>query len=692
MEERRAHLAYYGFGKQAGNGAPGRRPARYDVLSIALLLKTTLFFSVLLLAIPAHATVRLPRLVGDHMVLQRGQPLPLWGWAAPGEKVSVTFRGKTYAAQTGGPAGKWTLTLPATPAGGPYVLQVQGSNKLTISDVLVGDVWLASGQSNMEWPVRDANNAAAAIAAANYPGIRRIDVPNEAALTPQADFGGQGWQRCSPQTVGEFSAVAYFFARDLHQRDPKVPIGIITAEWGGTPAEAWTSAGALRAQPDFAASVAAVAALQGSIPARQADYAARVQAWQASPAGQDQGWQNRWFDYQFALASWPTMPLPGYWESQAEPLRDFDGIVWLRREFTLTPAEATHAAQLGLARIDDHDSTWVNGVAVGGTHGYYPKRQYAVPAGVLKAGRNVVVVRVVDDGGGGGIWGAGADMFLQTNARRLPLDGSWQYQLAYDPATQPPNPFPGGPQMTPTVLYNGLIAPLVPYALKGVIWYQGETNAPRAAQYRTLFPNLIRDWRARWQQPALPFLFVQIAGYQPNGNQPVESTFAELREAQQLALALPATGMATAIDVGDSTDIHPRNKQEVGRRLALQARRVAYGEAQTVASGPEFEKLTIEGNTLRISFKNPGAGLVLKDATGPYLKGFAVAGADRKFVWAQGEVQGNTVVLRSPVVAAPVAVRYAWGNMPFVNLYNREGLPAPPFRSDDWPGLTTGKK
>lgn len=640
----------------------------------------------------ASATVRLPRLVGDHMVLQRDAPLPLWGWAAPGETVKVTFKGKTYAAKSGGPAGKWTLTLPATSAGGPYLLQVKGSNELVINDVLVGDVWLASGQSNMEWPVRDANNATAEIAAANYPTIRRIDVPNVAALTPQPDFGGAGWQLCSPQTVGEFSAVAYFFARDLQQHRPKVPIGLITAEWGGTPAEAWTSAAALRTQPDFIARIAAVAAMKGTIPGQETAYAARVKAWQASPAGQDQGWRNHWADPQFSSATWPTMPLPGYWEAQVQALRNFDGVVWLRREVTLTAAEAAQPAQLALGRIDDNDSTWVNGMPVGGTRGYYPKRQYAVPANMLKAGRNVITVRVVDNGGGGGIWGAGADMSLTTATRALPLAGAWQYHIAYDPATQPQNPFPGGPQMTPTALYNGLIAPLLPYALKGVIWYQGETNASRAAQYRTLFPNLIRDWRAQWQQPKLPFLFVQIAGYQPNGNQPVESTFAELREAQQLALALPATGMATAIDVGDSSDIHPRNKQEVGRRLALQARRIAYNEAKTVASGPEFDQLTVTGNTVRLTFKNQGTGFVLKDTTGPYLRGFAIAGPDRKFVWAQGELQGNTLILHSPVVPAPVAVRYAWSNMPFVNLYNNEELPAPPFRSDTWPGLTGGKK
>ncbi|RAK69321.1 sialate O-acetylesterase [Hymenobacter edaphi] len=645
-------------------------------------------------SLPAASAVRLARLVGDHMVLQRGQPLPVWGWADAGEAVTVSWRGRTYAATASGPAGRWTVTLPATPAGGPYELTVRGRNQLTVRDVLVGDVWLAAGQSNMEWPVADALNAPAEIAGAVFPRIRRLDVPNEAALTPQTDFGGVGWQPCSPGTVGGFSAVAYFFARELHQRY-QVPIGLITAEWGGTPAESWISAQTLRQLPDFADRVGAVQALTGSIADRQADYEARTQAWQASPAGQDQGLaggQARWADPALDAGSWPPMTLPGYWESQAEALRTFDGTVWLRREVTLTAAEAAQPATLGLARIDDQDSTWVNGVAVGGTRGYLPNRRYAVPAGVLRPGRNVVTVRVVDTGGGGGIWGSAADLFLTTASRTLPLAGPWQYRVPYDAASRPLAPFPGGPSQVPTLLFNGQIYPLVPYALKGVIWYQGESNADRAAQYRALFPALIRDWRARWQRPALPFLFVQLAGYLPPATaEPAESSWAELREAQQLALALPATGMATAIDVGDSTDIHPRDKQTVGRRLALQARRVAYGEAAVVASGPVFERLTISGSTVRLTFSNPGHDLVLRDAGGPYLKGFALAGADRRFVWARGEVQGRSIVLRSPEVPRPVAVRYAWGNLPFLNLYNREGLPAPPFRTDQWPGLTTGR-
>ena len=655
------------------------------------------FFALLLALLagatrPATAALRLPRLITDHLVLQRDQPLPLWGWATPGATVRVQFRQQTYTALAGGPAGRWQLTLPPTPAGGPYELAFSGDSSLTVSDVLVGDVWLAAGQSNMAWPVRDAQNAAAEMAAATYPRIRSFGVEAAPALLPQADVAGGRWQPCSPQTVGGFSAVAYYFARDLYRRY-QVPIGLLTAAWNGTPAEAWTSAPALRQLPDFAAPVAA---LPPNLTAAVADFEARTRAWQRSPAGQDQGLRPgapTWADPAFDATAWPTLQAPGYWEDQFPALHDFDGIVWLRKELTLSAAEAAGPAQLGLARIDDTDSTWVNGVAVGGTHGYYPNRQYAVPVGLLRPGRNVLTVRVVDTGGGGGIWGAAADMYLRTAAGSQPLAGRWQYHPAYDPASQPVNPFPGGPQMAPTTLFNGLIAPLRPFALRGVIWYQGESNVARAAQYRTLFPALIRDWRAQWQRPALPFLFVQIAGYQPSdSSRPVASATAELREAQQLALRLPATGMATALDLGDSLDIHPRNKQAVGARLALAARRLAYADAQVVADGPALATLAVVGRTARLTFRNPGAGLVLKAPGGPLLKGFAIAGADRRFVWATGQLQGNVLVLSSPQVPKPVAVRYGWGNMPFVNLYNRAGLPAPPFRTDTWPGVTEGRK
>lgn len=467
--------------------------------------------------------VRLPALVGDHMVLQRDQPLPIWGWATPGEKIIIDFQRHRYPALT--PAtGKWQLSLPAMPSGGPFAMTIVGQNTLIINDILVGDVWLAAGQSNMELPLRDPNapkpgayplirNAEQELAQANYPQIRQFTVQKSPAVAPQANLEGYRWQVCSPQTAAGFSAVAYFFARDLHQRY-HIPVGVISSPWGGTPAEAWVSRATLRQQPDFRDKIA---------------------------------------------------------------------------ELEKSPASAL------------------------------PEKD---------------------------------------------------------------------PQLTPSVLFNGMIAPLIPYALKGIIWYQGESNVGRAAQYRTLFPALIRDWRQRWGRE-LPFLFVQLANWQPALPQPTDSDWARLREAQTAALALPRTGMAVAIDLGDAVDIHPANKQDVGHRLALVARSVAYGEKKLVATGPVLKNMRLSGSTLSLNFTQVGAGLMLKDASGTPAKadsvrGFAVAGADKRFHWARGELRGNTLVLSCPAVPNPMAVRYDWADNPAGNLYNREGLPAAPFRSDTW--------
>ncbi|HEX8327697.1 MAG TPA: sialate O-acetylesterase [Hymenobacter sp.] len=486
-------------------------------------VKHLLALSLGLTPVAATAAVRVPALVGDHMVLQRDQPLAIWGWAEPGEKITVDFRQQKVSVVT--PAnGRWQATLPATSSGGPFVMTIAGSNTLTINDILVGDVWLASGQSNMELPLRDPNapkpgayplikNAEQEVAQANFPQIRQFTVKKQPAAQPQATMEGYNWRVCTPETAAGFSAVAYFFARDLHQRY-RVPIGIISSPWGGTPAEAWVGGSTLLQQPDFREKVAAL---------------------QATPA--------------------PALP--------------------------------------------EKD-----------------------------------------------------------------------------------------PQNTPSALFNGMIAPLIPYTLKGIIWYQGESNVGRAAQYRTLFPALIQDWRQRWGQQ-LPFLFVQLANWQPAHAQPTDSDWARLREAQTAALALPRTGMAVAIDLGDAADIHPANKQDVGHRLALVARSVAYGDKQVVAKGPALKKMSVQGSAVRLEFEPAGAGLQLRGESGAAAKpggvrGFAVAGADKLFYWAEGKLQGNTLVLNSPQVAAPVAVRYDWADNPNGNLYNREGLPAAPFRTDTW--------
>jgi len=655
--------------------------------SILLLLATAASFATTI----ARANVRLPKLVGDHMVLQRDKPLPIWGWADDTEAVMVTFRGKTYAAAHTGPDGRWSTTLPATPAGGPYELVIKGKNTLTIRDVLVGDVWLASGQSNMEWPLRNANNGPQEVAAAKFPNIRLLDVQNAVSFAPQSEFASTGWHPCSPETVSNFSAVAYFFGRDLYQQY-KVPIGLISSEWGGTVAEAWTSAEALNTLPDFRSRVGAIKAT--NFEQSQQDYTRRVAEWRRTPAAHDQGHPAKgtaWSAADLPTANWLTMPLPGFWE-QRPGFNSFDGVIWFRKEVELTATEAGKPLKLSLGPVDDIDSTWFNGTLVGTTDGYDRARTYTVPAALVKAGRNIVAVRVLDGGGGGGLWGKPEELHLKTATRTLPLAGEWKFDVGIDGRLMPVNPYPSGAQNESTALFNAMIAPLIPYALKGVIWYQGESNASRAYQYQTLFPTLIRDWRARWKQEDLPFLFVQLANYQPDQPQPADYEWAELREAQRRTLSLPNTGMVVATDLGDRDNIHPRNKQDVGHRLALAARHVAYNDQQVTYSGPTFEKMETKDNTLRLTFGNLGGGLVLKAPGGDYLKGFAIAGVDHHFHWAQGHLEGNTLVLSSKEVPQPKDVRYDWSNNPYPNLYNKAGLPASPFRTDEWPGITVSHK
>ncbi len=652
----------------------------------------------LLLAAPfAHATVRLPALVGSHMVLQRERPVPVWGWAAPGEQVRVTFRGKTYAASTPDASGRWQATLPATPAGGPYELTVQGQNTIALTDVLVGDVWLASGQSNMQMPVKDrpggyqpVQQADQEIAAANWPRIRFFTVTQTVAYRPQAEVAGTGWQVCSPATVAQLSAVAYFFGRNVHQQY-KVPVGLLVSSWGGTPAEAWTSADGLQALPVFAPQVADFARRTTNLNDDQRAYEAQQRELLRNARTYDRGYLpggQTWASPAVDARAWPTLPLPGIWES-TPGLANYDGVMWLRKEIDLPADLASQPLTLTLGKIDDADSTFINGVRVGYGNGYDQLRRYPIPAGVLRPGRNVIAVRVVDTGGGGGITGEPKDLLLApaNGTSGLSLAGSWQYQPGFDPQVLPVPPVPGSGQNAPTTLYNGMIAPLQPFALKGVIWYQGESNADRAEQYRTLFPALIADWRQKWQAE-LPFLFVQLASFMPAQPTPTESAWAELREAQALTLQVPGTGMATAIDIGEAADIHPHNKQEVGRRLALAARRVAYGDKKVVANGPTYASMAVAGNAIRLKFNQPGAELAVKN--GPALQGFAVAGADHKFYWATARLDGKEVVVQSPDVPQPVAVRYDWADNPNGNLVNKEGLPAVPFRTDNWPLTTAG--
>ena len=621
-------------------------------------------------------------LFSDDMVLQRGQSDPVWGWTTPGATVRVSVAGKSASAVAGAD-GAWMAKLPMLLTGGPYTLRVDGPQTAILVNVQVGDVWVCSGQSNMEFGIGNTVNADQEVAAANYPKIRLFMVQHNVKLDPQATAPVAPWAICTPQSVKQggwngFSAVGYFFGRDLYENQ-HVPIGLIETNWGGTPAESWVSGPALAKMPDFRAAVA-------QLTTQSSAASSLVQQMSAWYAKNDPGLAGKWSDPATADAAWATMPLPVLFQDAGVPeLSSFNGIIWFRKTVDL-PADAVGKDVTLHFMADDNDTTWVNGTQVGATEGYNVPRAYRIPSGVLKAGPNVITVRVLDTGGKGGIYGDPANLSLEVpGGQTVSLVGPWRYQTGVSLAKA--TPLPRGPvdQNTPTVLYNGMIAPIIPFGIKGAIWYQGETNAGRAFQYRTLLPTMIADWRTRWGEGDFPFYIVQLANWAPGGD-----SWPELREAQWLtAKNVPNAGIATAIDVGDTADIHPKNKQELGRRLALVAEAQAFGE-KVEDSGPLYKAMAADGGAIRLTFDHLGGGLTAK--AGAPLAGFTIAGADRKFVPADARIDGDAVVVSSAQVSAPAAVRYAWAGDPAVSLYNKAGLPALPFRTDDWPGVTAHNK
>ncbi len=622
----------------------------------------------------------------DNMVLQRGQSDPVWGWTTPGATVTVRVAGKGAKAVAGAD-GKWTAKLPPLPVGGPYTLAVTGPQSAALANVLVGDVWLCSGQSNMQFGIGNTKNAAQEIAAADYPQIRLFMAPTILALSPHptmpvsdGDPAESRWHVCTPQTVAlggwnGFSAVGYFFGRDLYQ-NLRVPIGLIESNVGGTPAEAWTSEQALRAKmPDFRPQLAELDADRG----QDSPFPQRLAAWyRQNDPGSASG--LGWADPALDDSGWETMTLPGYFQQAGlADLAGVNGVVWFRRTFDLPAGAAGKDLTLHFL-ADDDDTAWVNGTPVGATDGYNTPRAYAVPAGVLKPTGNVIAVRVLDTGGGGGIWGDPGTLSLGVpGGPDVPLTGPWRVRLgsALTKMTAPPVDIKNDSGF-PSVLYNGMISPLIPYGIKGALWYQGENNAGQAQQYRTLLPTLIGDWRGRWGEGPFPFLIVQLAGWQPGG-----VAWAELREAQWLtAQTVPNAWIATAIDIGDPTNIHPTDKQDVGLRLAQVAREQVYHE-KIESYGPVYRSMTTAGGTVHLSFDHVGGGLTAQGGT---LAGFTISSADMRFVPADARIVGNTVIVSSSAVPQPVAVRYDWDGNPPCTLYSLDGLPAFPFRTDGGAG------
>ena len=634
-------------------------------------------------------------LFSDHAVLQRGKPLTLWGWAKPGTQVTVKLSGVSAAnaesVATADSDGRWQAQLGPFPAcATPCTLSV-GSDVATAEakDLLIGDVWLCSGQSNMEMTVKGCKNAEQEIKSATFPAIRHLTITKAQEFAPVALPKGV-WQVCSPETVAGFTAAGYFFGRELH-RSLQAPIGLVHSSWGGTSAESWTSLEVLAGLPEHVQTATNFTALAAAYREQKKrtgkEYPQLIAAWYeandpgskpaangkialwANPADEETGWTP----VKIPAAAGKMLLLPEHWL----------GTVWLRCRVNLTEADAGKPCQLALGGNDGWETTFVNGRQVGAAeHIQGAPHVYPVPAGVTKASVNLIAIRLLEQNAKAVIGGAGE---YQLRIAGVPTAlGDWTLRTGVDLAQAAPLPV-NIRGIGPSVLSNGMIAPLIPMAFTGVIWYQGETDVGLPFRYDTLLQAMIGDWRSRFGQGDFPFYIVQLANYMEESKYAGDSSWAELRDAQaRVASTVPNCGLAVAIDIGDAKNIHPTNKQEVGRRLALCALAGVYGKKDVVASGPVFHSLAVESSAIRVSFDHLGGGLVTHDAAA--VKGFSIAGADHKWQWAEARIDGDNVVVSSAAVPKPVAVRYGWMHNPGDNLENKVGLPAVPFRSDDWPG------
>jgi len=609
------------------------------------------------------------------MVLQRDQPIAIWGWAAKGEKVRVRFAGESRSASAD-TAGRWSVQFPARGSGGPFTMEVTASNRLAVSDILVGDVWFCSGQSNMVLPMeRVKEKYPEEIAAADVPQVRNFFVPTASDVRGEhPDLPASKWVAASPANVLGFGAASWFFAKQLYQRY-HIPIGIINSSVGGTPIQAWISADGFGDLPGYAAQVAR---LRDTAWLGERLRLASRSGSAATPASADKGLRGavKWYDPGYVPEAWHPFWLPGYWADQG--VKGLNGVVWFRKEIEVPASMAGRPAKLFIGRIIDADEAFVNGVKVGNITYQYPPRRYDVPAGLLKTGKNLLVVRVSNYSGKGGFV-PDKRYELTDGVTHIDIRGDWQYKVGEVFA-----PLHGGgagftAQNEPTGLYNTMVAPAIRYGIKGFLWYQGEANAGHPGDYHSLMVALIDDWRKKWHRDDLPFLYVQLPNFMEVQYSPAESQWAEMREAQLQTLSVPNTAMAVAIDAGEWNDIHPLDKKDVGERLALAAENIAYGDRNIEYSGPLFESASVEGRTIVVHFTHVGGGLMTKGEPGA----FAVAGADGKFVWAKAKIEGNTLVVWSEQVESPKYVRYAWADNPVdANLYNKEGLPASPFRTD----------
>lgn len=640
------------------------------------IMKSLIFFLIFVLFFCSlgHSQIRLPKLISDGMVLQRNKPLKLWGWASANESISLIFNSKTYRV-TANELGKWIIELPPQKAGGAFEMVFKGKNELILKDILFGDVWICSGQSNMELTMeRVRDKYAKEINTANYKQIRQFVIPDKYDFNqPQEDVGSGQWLSAIPQHIFTFSAVAYFFAKDLYEKY-HIPIGLINTALGGSPAEAWISEESLKKFPTYYEEAQKFKNKDLINQIEKADQKTSNQ-WYAQLNTFDEGLKNNWKKSSHNDSDWREMSIPSYWADGE--LGNTNGVVWFRKEINLPPNVVGKYAKLLFGRVVDADSIFINESFVGTTSYQYPPRRYEIPPHILKEGKNTIVIRVVNNSGKGGFI-TDKPYELITDNEILDLKGKWKYKLGAKMGALPSQTFI---RWKPLGLFNAMIAPLLNYSIKGVIWYQGEANTKNPLEYKDLMTTLISDWRTQWQQEQFPFLFVQLANFMESKTIPMESNWAALRQAQLETLVVPNTGMAVTIDLGEWNDIHPLNKEDVGKRLALQAMKWAYQDSKVVYASPTFQSMKIKKGKIILKFANVGSGLIALGSERK-LNQFAVAGKDKKFIWANAEIINNQVVVWNESITNPLYVRYAWADNPQgANLYNKEGLPASPFEN-----------
>lgn len=650
-------------------------------------MKYILWVTSLFIFINVSAQLKIARLFSDHMVLQRNQAVPIWGWANANEKVTVSIASQTLTVKAA-KDGKWKVVINPVQAGGPYQLNVTAnSGNISVTDILFGDVWLCSGQSNMEFTVKQAADFVNEKADADFNGIRHFFVSHTVTLKPEEDLPNGEWKICSPQTVGDFTAVGYFFAKELYKHS-KVPIGLLHASWGGSQIEGWISKEGMLSSDEFK------------------EYASHLpKNWDEADQMLERNIKEKLFGNaakEITADDELNYIKPGYdfshWHTAGTILSQWDWLgIWAWRgngymaKSISIPAEmVAMETTLGLAACYSQNEIYINGKKIWSGTEKGPK-QIKVPPFTWIAGSNSLVIKankVIEPSGYGmGLMGSAKDMFVAAAGLSVPIPtDNWKLM----PAFAEPHTYAHLSNNVGTAIYNGMIAPLVPYAVRGVLWYQGEANTGRAYQYRKAFPLLIEDWRKKWGTN-FDFYYVQLANHGDYQSSNEGSGWAELREAQTMTLKVPKTGMAVTIDIGDAKNIHPTNKQDVGKRLAANALKLTYGE-NIIFSGPMYQSVRFDQDKAILSFINIGSGLMVKDRFG-YVKGFEIAGEDKKFYYAKAEIAGDKIIVYHPLKMKAVAVRYGWADSPDdVNMYNKEGFPMCPFRTDNWKGITEDVK